>query len=312
MHPIIYTLFSFLLLNCTSTPKAPTSSVRLVVLGVTQDGGAPHAGCQKDCCSTLFKDPSKFHRVVSLGLIDDINKKKYLFEATPDIASQLYNLHNQSDFSTQHQPDGVFLTHAHMGHYVGLLHLGREVMSTDRVPVYVMPKFREFLEQNGPWNQLVALNNVTLNTLTANQKLSITTQLSITPIEVPHREEFSETIGFLIEGPKKSALFIPDIDKWEYWEQDINQWLKKVDYALLDATFYDAAEVNHRDISEIPHPFAIESMERFSTLSEYDKAKIIFIHLNHTNPLLNTESNAYKNTIKTGFQVGRDGMILDL
>lgn len=312
MHPIIYTLLFFLFLNCTPTPKVPTSSVRLVVLGIAQDGGAPHAGCQKDCCSALFKDPSKFHRVISLGLIDDINKKKYLFDATPDIASQLYDLHRQSDFSTQHQPDAIFLTHAHMGHYLGLLHLGREVMSADRVPVYVMPRFREFLEQNGPWNQLVALNNVTLNTLTNSQKLSLTPQLNITPLEVPHRGEFSETVGFLIEGPNKSALFIPDIDKWEYWEQDINQWVQKVDYALLDATFFDAAEVNHRDISEIPHPFVVESMERFSPLSADDKAKIIFIHLNHTNTLLDAQSKAYKKIIKAGFQVGQDGMMLDL
>ena len=103
---------------------------------------------------------------------------------------------------------------------------------------------------------------------------------------MPHRDEYSETVGYVISGPNKSALFIPDIDKWEKWKLDINAEIKKVDYALLDATFFDEKEINNRDISEIPHPFIIESMKKFEMMTPEEKNKIIFIHFNHTNPVL--------------------------
>ena len=64
----------------------------------------------------------------------------------------------------------------------------------------------------------------------------------------------------------------------------------------------------NRDISEIPHPFIIESLELFNNLENIDKAKVYFIHLNHTNPVLNKNSEEYKRVILSGFNVAEPGM----
>ncbi len=277
----------------------------LIVLGTVQDAGSPHAACQKACCEDLFDYPDPDRKVVSLGLIDQKFGKKYLFEATPDMTAQMKALARFSADGASETPDGIFLTHAHIGHYTGLMYLGKEAMSANEVPVYTMAKMKLFLETNGPWSQLVMNHNIILKDIEDKKEVSLTSHLKVRAVQVPHRDEYSETVGYVIRGPHKSALFIPDIDKWEKWELDIIEEIKKVDYAFLDATFFDEKEINNRDISGIPHPFIIESMEKFKTMDPEEKDKIIFIHFNHTNPVLNPQSNASKTVLKNGFRIAR-------
>lgn len=284
----------------------------LVVLGTVQDGGSPHAGCKKECCKDLFTTPDPKRQVVSLGVIDPLNKKNFLFEATPDMSQQMKTLKTFSDFAHTETPNGIFLTHAHIGHYTGLMYLGREVMGADNVPVYAMPRMKQFLETNGPWSQLVKLNNIAIQPVQDSSEVQLTPAIKVLPFTVPHRDEYSETVGYTIAGSNKKALFIPDIDKWEKWETAIVEAISKVDYAFIDATFYDNAELNNRDMSEIPHPFVVESMKKFKDLPAREKDKIYFIHLNHTNPLLNPDSEQYKTVIKNGFHVAQYGQVLEL
>lgn len=291
--------------------KKDASKVSIVVLGTIQDAGSPHIGCKKECCKALFKNPNTSRKVVSLGIIDKENKKTFLFEATPDFTSQTRLLKQFSKFENE-LPDGIFLTHAHIGHYTGLMYLGKEAINAVQTPVYAMPKMKSFLEENGPWSQLVNNKNILLTPLQNQQPISLTPNIEVTPFTVPHRDEYSETVGFKIKGPNKSILFIPDIDKWEKWEISIIEAISDIDYAFLDATFYDGVEINTRAISEIPHPFIKESMQLFSSLSEEEKNKIYFIHFNHTNPVLNPDSEAYKKVIEEGFYISKMGSTFEL
>jgi len=284
----------------------------LIVLGTVQDGGSPHIACLKDCCKDLFKNPDPGRKVVSLGLIDQNVGKKYLFEATPDMTTQMKTLKGLSPDESSETPDGIFLTHAHIGHYTGLMYLGTEAMNADEVPVYAMPRMSSFLETNGPWSQLVANRNIVINEIEDQKEVTLTAQLKVKPLKVPHRDEYSETVGYVISGPNKSALFIPDIDKWEKWKLDIIEEIKKVDYAFLDATFFDENEINNRDISEIPHPFIIESMKKFEMITPEEKNKIIFIHFNHTNPILKPDSEASSTVLKNGFRIARIDDVFEL
>ena len=210
----------------------------------------------------------------------------------------------------QKQLKGVFLTHAHIGHYSGLIHLGKEVMGANSIPVYAMPKMRKFLNNNGPWNQLINLDNINIKKLNDGKQIKLNKQISITPFLVPHRDEYSETVGFQIKGPKKSLIYIPDIDKWEKWDQSIVDLVNKNDLAMLDGSFYQNGEIPGRDMSEIPHPFIVESIELMKPITKNNK--IYFIHLNHTNPALVKDSSAQKEIIKSGFNIAEFGMILNL
>lgn len=286
--------------------------ISLLILGTLQDGGSPHAGCEKNCCKNLFDHPDFSRQVVSLGISDPLHQQTYLIEASPDLPKQLRALRNFSGFKNTDIPNGVFLSHAHIGHYSGLQFLGREVMNAKEIPIYAMPRMTSFLENNGPWSQLVNLKNISIHLLQKDAAIQLNNQLTITAIQVPHRDEFSETVGFLIQGPNKRVLFIPDIDKWEKWDRKIEEEILKVDYIFIDGTFYDEKEINNRNISEIPHPFIIESMERFKNLEVSEKNKIYFIHFNHTNPLLDASSEESKTVKEKGFNIAQRGQVFAL
>ena len=280
------------------------SNYYVKILGVVQDGGLPHLGSNKLCCENI--EQKKY--VTSIILINDENNESYLFDASPDINEQL----NFMGDRIKKDLKGVFLTHAHIGHYTGLMYFGREALNSKSINVYAMPRMKKFLEQNGPWSQLVSLQNISITEISNNSKLSIDPNIIIQPIKVPHRAEFSETVGYKIYGPNKTVLFIPDIDKWYLWEKSIIDEIKQIDYALIDATFYDSEEVNYRDVSEIPHPFVVESMKLFDSINYEEKNKIFFIHLNHTNPLLDKDSVQYKFVKAKGYNIAQEGMKLKL
>lgn len=283
----------------------------LVVLGIAQDAGYPQAGCEKECCAGYYSGKEKKKLVTCLALVDRAANKYWLIEATPDIATQLKNLQAFLP-ATDYSPEGIFITHAHIGHYTGLMQLGREAMGAKDIPVYVMPRLDSFIRNNGPWSQLVSLQNISLRSLNADSTVHLNASFKITPVKVLHRDEYSETVGFIIQSDKKKVLFIPDIDKWEKWARDIVAQIGEVDFALLDGTFYKNGELPGRDMSEVPHPFVEESLQKFSALSSVDKSKIIFIHFNHTNPLLKNKSAEKENVIKAGFAVAEEGMIIEL
>jgi len=293
-------------------PAIPSGSPSLIVLGVAQDGGAPHAGCMRDCCKNRWQHPEEANRVVSLGVIDPVSRQTFLLEATPDLSAQMQELQQIAGLSSQKAPNGIFLTHAHIGHYTGLMYLGREVLGAAKVPVYTMPRMKTFLERNGPWSQLVSLQNIELQPLKKDSSVHLSRQLAITPLKVPHRDEFSETVGFLIEGPEKRVLFIPDIDKWEKWNRNIDSLVSKVDIAYLDGTFYENGEIPGRDMSLIPHPFVEESLDRFNHLPDSLKSRIRFIHFNHTNPLLVTNGEEANQVQKQGFGLARRYEVVSL
>ena len=303
-----------LVTGCTkkdiSIDKTSKANQYITILGTAQDGGFPHIGCQKKCCDDFYKGVSPKQKVVSLGLIDREAQQKFLFEATPDISTQLADL-EKNHLRTNTIIDGVFITHAHMGHYAGLLYFGKEALGKKDIRIYAMPKMKDFLVNNGPWSQLVSTKNIAFSDLKKDKVVQLNNSLKVTPFLVPHRDEFSETVGYKIEGGKKSALFIPDINKWSLWEKNIVEEVKKVDYAFLDATFFKEGEIN-RPMSEVPHPFIEETVDLFKNESLTTKNKVIFIHFNHTNPALQTSSKERKELTLLGYKFATEGERFEL
>ncbi|MEE2989064.1 MAG: MBL fold metallo-hydrolase [Planctomycetota bacterium] len=288
--------------------RAATPGPYVVVLGIAQDGGYPHAGCNRSCCQDAFANPARGRHVSSLAIVDPESGERWIIDCTPDFRFQLKDLGRLQPARKGRPPlDGILLTHAHIGHYSGLVHLGREVMGTRNVPVFAMPRMAEFLRSQGPWSQLVSLGNIQLRPLEAEKPIALNERITVTPILVPHRDEFSETVGFQVQGPRRQVLFIPDIDKWERWDRQIEKIVVQSDRAYLDGTFFTTDELPGREISEIPHPFIIESIRRFAVLPDQQREKIRFIHLNHTNPALERGSAARKQVNRAGMAVARQG-----
>jgi pyrroloquinoline quinone biosynthesis protein B len=191
------------------------------------------------------------------------------------------------------------------------MHLGREVIGASKIKVFAMPKMKEFLEKNGPWSQLVSLKNIDIQALKEDSIISLNERIKVQAIRVPHRDEFSETVGYKIIVGQKSLLFIPDIDKWQKWNQNIVEIIKNVDFALLDGTFYQDGEIN-RPMSEVPHPFVVETMDLMKNEPKTEKSKVHFVHLNHTNPIMQPKSFQRKEVLKRGFNIAFIGQKFEL
>ncbi len=292
----------------TSVSAKTTCSVSLHALGVAQDGGKPQIGNSDD---PAWDDPALRRLATSLALIDhrDEVPRRWLFEATPDVKAQMHML-DQIASMPDRPLDGVFLTHAHIGHYAGLMLFGHESMGADNIPVYAMPKMARFLASHGPWSQLVKYKNIDIEELHDKHPVEIAGDVTVTPFLVPHRQEFSEVVGYKISSDKKTALFIPDIDAWEDWDAlgvSIEDQIAEVDVAYLDATFFADGEIPGRDMSGFPHPFVAHSMARFAELPAREKSKIRFIHMNHTNPLHDPDSEERRVVKENGFGIADEG-----
>ena len=294
----------------------PADRPYLVVLGNAQDAGYPQAGCHKGCCKGCCKrawsNPGLRCHASSIGIVDPQSGQRWFIDCTPDFPHQLRMLDELAPPRQLPGIDGILLTHAHIGHYAGLVHLGREVMGARGVPVYAMPRMREFLTRNGPWSQLVAIENIVLKDLVNASTVRLNERIRLTPFLVPHRGEFSEVVEFWIEGPNHATIYLPDIDKWERWSTSIADLIAKVDVAFLDGTFFADGELPGRSMAEIPHPFVTETITRLAKLPLAERNKVRFLHLNHTNPMLDSSSAASRKVQMAGDHIARQGKVFGL
>lgn len=284
------------------------SSSFLVVLGIAQDGGVPHCGCNKSCCRNGWEKLSARKNVTSIAIIDPKEKQRWLIDITPDFKFQLAFLDRV--FPVDSRPpglNGIFITHGHIGHFSGLLFLEKAQLNSQNVPVFVMPRMKKFLLGNRPWKEIIERKNIQLQRMRDTEEIALNSRLFLTPFLVPHRTDYTETIGFWIKGPRKKVLFIPDIDKWEPLPGGIEEKICQSDMALLDGTFFSSNELPHRNISQVPHPFVVDSVKRFSRLPLKEISKINFIHINHTNPILIDSSEKRRWLENNGFRVAQEG-----
>ncbi|MGC6507315.1 MAG: MBL fold metallo-hydrolase [Myxococcota bacterium] len=280
------------------------NEVTTVLLGTAQDGGFPQVGCTSECCVNVWSQPDQHRLPCALGLIDPFEKKRWMIDCTPAFPQQWHRLNQVSpaDWGL----NGIFITHAHLGHYTGLLQLGKEAWANQSMPVYVMPRMMHFLSNNAPWCDLISQGHIRFKVLQHQSDVHLSPKLTLTPIQVPHRDEHSETIGFLINSDGNRAIYISDIDHWNDTALDIVSRIQNCDIAWLDGTFYSMAELPNRNRAHIPHPTLQDSMSAFCTLKQTDKAKIHFFHFNHSNPILKVNSAERTKVINAGFKIAND------
>lgn len=286
------------------------ASPYVLVLGTGQDAGVPQMGCGTPFCKRAWSDSSLRETVASIALVDPDSGERWIFDATPDLPEQ-FEILKRSIIPSSNRIDGIFLTHAHIGHYTGLMYLGRESINASEVKVFAMPRMRRMLHENAPWSQLISLKNIVVVPITNKIAIPVNVRITVEPFLVPHRDEFSETVGYRIKTSSRSLIFIPDIDKWSKWQTSLADVVRANDILLLDGTFYADGEIA-RPMSEVPHPFVTETMELLKGLSAADRAKVYFIHFNHSNPLVQRDGNKLAEVRRRGFRVATTGLRLDL
>ena len=278
----------------------------ILTLGTAQDGGFPHIGCNGNCCKQAQENPALGRLIASISIVDRLKSKAWIIDVTPDISKQIRILMKYIPNLEYPSLSGIFLTHAHIGHYLGLLYFGLEALNLKNIPVYVLPGMKSFLYKNSMFYQMIENNNIIIKELNPDSKIELSKNLKIEAFFVPHRNELSETVGYSIQGKSKSLIYIPDIDSWEDWNINLTDVIKDNDIIIIDGTFCSKDEIQNRDIKKIPHPSIIESMNLMEELQLKEKNKVFFTHLNHTNKVLNSNSQEYNNVITSGYNILKD------
>jgi len=317
LSPFVSAALSILALAAVHVASAATTAAgsaqgpKVVVLGTVQDGGMPQIACTDARCTAARKNPALRRNVASLAIDFPKTDHTYLIDATPDFGEQMEKVHtfrHHPEGRVDRMPlDGVILTHAHIGHYLGLAFFGFEAIDTKGLPVYGSPRMVAFLRGNGPWSQLVARRNVDLRELRPGAPLALDRGVTVTPIPVPHRDEYTDTLAFLIRGPRRSLLYVPDTDAWASWPRPLPDVLRGVDVALLDGTFDSRDELPDRDVTKIKHPLIESTMDLLAPLVRAGRLRVLFTHLNHSNPALDPASPARRRIEARGFGVLAEG-----
>jgi pyrroloquinoline quinone biosynthesis protein B len=297
--------------GASATPAEAPRGPIVRVLGTAQDGGFPHAACACDRCRRARSDSATARRIASLAVVLPQSERVFLIDATPDVRAQLTTLSDlrppPTDRVDRQPVDGILLTHAHIGHYLGLAFFGYEAIHSRDLPVIATPRMAEYLRTNGPWSQLVAFDNISLQELSPGRDLALGEQVTVTAVRAPHRDEYADTVGFLIAGPRRSLFYLPDTDSWHAWTPPVTEILDRVDIALLDGTFFSAAELPGRRVEEIGHPLIERSMDLLQSRVDADDLEVYFTHLNHSNPALDRDGETRRLIESRGFHVLDDG-----
>ncbi|RMH20944.1 MAG: MBL fold metallo-hydrolase [Acidobacteria bacterium] len=298
-------------------PSPPPAGPYVRVLGTVQDGGLPHAACNHELCRRARHDPSLRRRVASLALVLPASSEVYLIDATPDLREQLDLLADvrrpPADRVDRAPVSGVLLTHAHVGHYLGLAFFGFEAVNTRDLPLHCTPRMAAFLRANGPWNQLVTKANVALVEHPPGSSFPLG-EVTVEVLAVPHRDEYSDTVGYVLRGPQRTLLYVPDTDAFDAWPEPLPAVVARlgIDVAILDATFYSLDELPGRDLSSVPHPLVTSSMDLLQELIGGGRLAVYFTHLNHSNPALDPASAARREIERRGFAVLQEGQEIAL
>jgi pyrroloquinoline quinone biosynthesis protein B len=300
-----------------SAPAWPTAGEPYVlVLGTAQDGGVPHVACTCPRCEAARRDPKRRRAVASIAIVVPSTGRRYVVDATPDLSRQLDLLPpagTKGRGKVDRAPvDGVLLTHAHVGHYLGIAFFGYEAVHTSGLPVHATPRMAAFLRGNAPWSRLVARGEIELREAPPGVAFDLDSGVRVTPFAVPHRDEDSDTVGFKIAGPRHAIAYVPDTDTWATWSPEALRTLAECDTLLVDGTFFAALELPGRDIGQIGHPLIVTTMDRLESEVRSGRIRVLFTHLNHSNNALDPSGREFREVEKRGFAVAGDGQRLPL
>jgi len=289
-----------------------------LVLGTAQDAGFPQVGCYTELCDLgrELHAEGRGRYVSSIAVVDPDSDQYFLVDATPDITRQI-DLIEEPRFrerAAERRPfDGIFLTHAHIGHYTGLAVLGNEGIGISNTPVYCTERMAAFLEANEPWAFMVRQGRIVPTPLDpaspgAERWHRIGDRLEVQLWRVPHRDELADTVGFLFRGPSETLLFLPDINSWSAWDRDLAETVASLDVALLDASFWSLDELPGRTIEDLPHPLITQTMDLLQGVVDRGDARVVLTHLNNSNPALDPEGPERSEIERRGFVLAREGM----
>ncbi len=293
--------------------------MKVTVLGSAQDGGFPEWDCNCLNCRLSRQNALKFRFRSSLA-VESENGCIVVLDASPDLKSQIsmlrpYSRRISEAYAGRVAPiDAILITHAHWGHIMGLLELSAGYPF--KIPVYCSHYVASIIRSSRIFKSLVDGNFIDIIEFGDGDVLDVVdwrgrrTGLKFEAFKVPHREDFTDTYGFKVFDKKSSIVYIPDI---KTLSNNILSRIEGSNALFFEGTFYWEDELwrisgIRRTSTELGH---IPMVESLSILKELQVNLKYYIHLNHTNPTLRSNSDERRTIEKAGLKIAFDGLAIE-
>ncbi len=300
--------------------------MRIVVLGSGSNGAVPQWDCPCSNCARARADPG-LRRTRSSVAVSTGGEGYVLLDASPDLKQQLENVGlvpkspGPGRYERQNPIRSVLLTHGHGDHCVGLFEFSTG--KCFQIPVYGPPDLIRYLFGTADTDRFfsdlgrLARDYVRPQGLRPGVRLDLGA-LGVTSFEVSHTDRLedgsffpSRTYGYEIEDEDGRFIYTPDLG---LLANDLLNRIPGADLFMLDGTFWwndELARVSRLaktsyDLGHVP----IE--ESLRILKDLEIGRVVYTHINHTNPLLDLDQPVAERIKEAGFEVAYDGMVIEL
>jgi pyrroloquinoline quinone biosynthesis protein B len=296
------------------------------LLGTAAGGGFPQWNCACTLCDLCRNFPEIVRPRLQLQAAFSTNAEKwFLINASPDLRFQIESnpelqplaLHGKRNTPIQ----GIILTSAELDQVLGLLLL-REFQP---LTIYSTGLVRRTLEANSFFSMLERVpNQLTWVEIHPGKAFTLDDKVTCTPLplsgSLPHyAREFAgdepgqASLGLLLEADGRRLAYTPSLPEVT---KAIREIYDSCDVILVDGTFWSDAELNRthsgtplaRSIGHVPMRGDDGTIALLAGITARQR---IFVHINNTNPVLDSRSAEYKYVSDAGWQIGQDGWQLN-
>jgi pyrroloquinoline quinone biosynthesis protein B len=301
------------------------------ILGSAAGGGFPQWNCNcRNCVAVRAGTPGFKARTQSSLAVSRDGVNWALLNASPDLRQQIAAtpaLHADPKAGLRHSPiKAAVLTNGDVDHIIGLINL-REAQPFS---IYASKRILDVLAANSVFqvlaDPLVPRNEIALDRPFELQGAGVDLGLTVEAFAVPgkvalyledkaatsHAGSEGDTIGLKITDPveKKSFFYIPGCAAVD---EKLVARLQGTSVVFFDGTLFTDDEMIEQGLlnktgARMGHISMSGASGSIAAFSQLGVGRLIYVHINNSNPALDENSPARKAIDGAGWEVGYDGM----
>ena len=302
------------------------------VLGSAAGGGFPQWNCNcRNCVAVRAGTPGFRARTQSSLAVSRDGESWALLNASPDLRQQLGQtpeLHANPKFGLRHSPiKAAVLTNGDVDHIIGLVNL-REAQP---LSVYGTSRVLDIIKSNNvfqvlaeplvpriplPLDKPVALSGGGVDLGLTVEAFAVPGKVALYLEDASAGEDFGtqegDTIGLRVSDPqsKRSFFYIPGCATVD---ERLSARLKGASLVFFDGTLFTDEEMIEQGLlgktgARMGHISMSGSAGSIAAFSQLGVGRLIYVHINNSNPALDENSAARKSIDGAGWEVGYDGL----